>query len=134
MDKPQGQFLFLMRGADWGGGLTSTEIATSLESMFAWIEEMKAKGVLLAGEPLDSSGLTVGEVDGKMVDGPFVESKEAVGGYLLVQVSSFQEAVDWARQCPVLRHGLRIEVRPLASACHLAEDVGVPMPDVSSVP
>ncbi|MEO8353949.1 MAG: YciI family protein, partial [Chthoniobacteraceae bacterium] len=57
-------------------------------------------------------------VTGKMVaDGPFVESKEAVGGYFLIRAGSFDEAVALARECPILEYGAAVEVRPIAAVC-----------------
>jgi hypothetical protein len=54
-------------------------------------------------------------------DGPFAESKEAIGGYFLLQVGSFDEAVAIAQQCPGLAYGAKVEVRPVAENCPMAE-------------
>nr|MDQ3623431.1 YciI family protein [Verrucomicrobiota bacterium] len=52
-----------------------------------------------------------------VVDGPFAESKEAIGGYFLLTVADEDEAVAVARQCPLLEHGGVVEVRPVAPEC-----------------
>ena len=52
-------------------------------------------------------------------DGPFAESKEAVGGYFLLQVASMDEAVTIAQECPGLAYGSKVEVRPVAETCPL---------------
>jgi hypothetical protein len=49
-----------------------------------------------------------------VADGPFAESKEAIGGYFLVQTSDLDEALQIAKECPTLKHGLTVEVRPVA--------------------
>jgi hypothetical protein len=47
-----------------------------------------------------------------VVDGPFAETKEALGGYYFIDVETQEEALAWAAKCPGARHG-RIEVRPI---------------------
>jgi hypothetical protein len=51
------------------------------------------------------------------VDGPFTETKEAVGGYLVLQADSLGEAVEIARGNPALRYGVSVEVRPILAEC-----------------
>jgi hypothetical protein len=51
------------------------------------------------------------------VDGPFAESKEAVGGYFLLDVADMNEALAIAKQCPSLALGASVEVRPVAEVC-----------------
>jgi hypothetical protein len=53
------------------------------------------------------------------MDGPFAESKEAVGGYLVLDVETIEEAVAIAQSSPGLAYGGSIEVRPLAEECPL---------------
>jgi len=55
-----------------------------------------------------------------VADGPFAESKEAIGGYFLLKVESLDEAVAIARECPGLAFGAKVEVRPLLAQCPLA--------------
>lgn len=68
-------------------------------------EELAKAGVLVASEGLNPGvpGARVGVVDGKRVllDGPFPESKELVGGFYIVEVASREEAIEWALRCPV---------------------------------
>jgi hypothetical protein len=78
-------------------------------------EDMKRAGAYLGGEGLapTSSATTLRLRDGKpmVTDGPFVESKEALGGYYLFDCASMSEALDWAARIPGADHGA-IEVRP----------------------
>jgi hypothetical protein len=53
----------------------------------------------------------------RVVDGPFAEAKEAIGGYFLLSVANLDEATEIAQRCPSLRHGMSVEVRPIAEAC-----------------
>lgn len=67
-------------------------------------EEMHRAGVLLASEGINPSGqgAVIGVAGGKrtVLDGPYTESKELVGGFYLVEVSSREEAIEWALRCP----------------------------------
>ena len=56
-----------------------------------------------------------------MVDGPFAESKEAVGGYLVLQADNLNEAVEIARSTPMLKYGITVEVRPILAECPIFE-------------
>jgi hypothetical protein len=60
-----------------------------------------------------------------VADGPFAESKEAIGGYFLLQVKSIDEAVAIAQECPGLPYGAVVEVRPVAAECPILENAGV---------
>lgn len=119
-------YLFLMRGANWDKELGSPqEVQDGLEAMASWLDNLRARGLLKTGQPLNYQGRIVAASRDGISDGPFVESKEAVGGYLIVQAASEEEAVAAARECPVLVHGLVIEVRPIASDCHMVEEYGL---------
>ena len=78
--------------------------AERVKSMMAYNESLQKAGVLLALDGLHppSSGARVSFAGGKpkVVDGPFPEAKEVVGGYWMIQVRSKEEAVAWASRCP----------------------------------
>jgi hypothetical protein len=79
-------------------------------------EDMKRAGAYLGGEGLapTSSATTLRLRDGKpmVTDGPFVESKEVLGGFYLVECDSLDQALEWAARIPDARLG-GVEVRPL---------------------
>jgi hypothetical protein len=72
---------------------------------FKYNEDMQKAGVLIASEGLNPAGqgARIGVSGGKRVvlDGPFIESKELVGGFYLIEVKSREEAIEWALRCPV---------------------------------
>ena len=53
-------------------------------------------------------------LDGLISDGPYVESKEVVGGYNLLEAESYEVAIAIAKECPVLKQGGNVEIRELA--------------------
>lgn len=109
--------LLLFRSTDWHKGLSPDEIQRIMTGWNQWFEGLKEEGKLIAGSPLENEGRVVTSKAGSVADGPFAESKEAIGGYFLLNVQTIEEAVAIAQRCPALAHGLTVEVRPLAPAC-----------------
>lgn len=86
----------------------------------AWFDELTTQGKAIEGQPLElETRLVSGRGGQRVVDGPFAEAKEAIGGYVMLMVSGLDEATDIARRHPGLDYGLVIEVRQLAGDCHL---------------
>jgi len=84
-------------------------------------EDLQTAGVLVASEGLNpgAPGARVVTFRGrrKMVDGPFAESKELVGGFYLIEVASLEEATAWALRCPVgMAASDVLEIRQLTGA------------------
>jgi hypothetical protein len=83
---------------------------------FPWVDDLQARGIWLTGDQLapPRRARSVRVRDGKTIvtDGPFVETKEAVGGFDLVECDSLEQAVEIAASHPNAESGT-IEVRPL---------------------
>ncbi|PTX97475.1 hypothetical protein DB346_20995 [Verrucomicrobia bacterium LW23] len=112
--------LLLFRGNNWHQGLSAEQIQQIMTRWYAWFDRLTREGKLKAGQPLAIEGRVVAATATgafSVTDGPFAESKEAVGGYFLLAVDDIDEAVAIAQQCPALPHGLQIEVRPIAGMC-----------------
>jgi hypothetical protein len=103
-----------------------TPSADDVAEMMAYNEQLTKAGVLLALDGLhpSSKGARVRLEGGKktVTDGPFTEAKELIGGYWIIQAKSKEEAVEWAKRCP-LDEGNIIEVRQLAELEDFPEDV-----------
>jgi hypothetical protein len=103
--------------------MPSTEL---IEQMTAYNERLSAAGVLRGGEGLHPSarGAKIKFSGGKptIVDGPFAESKELIAGFTLIEVGSYEEALDWVKQWPPIDgHGnVELELRQVFAA----EDFG----------
>jgi hypothetical protein len=116
--------LLLFRGADWYRGLSPEQMQQVADQWMAWFNRLKDQGKALAGNPLEPGGKVVsGKSGGVVSDGPFAESKETIGGYFLLNVNTMDEAVSIAQQCPGLPYGIRVEVRPVAPECPMAEEL-----------
>jgi hypothetical protein len=91
-----------------------------LEEMTAFNEELTKAGVMLAGEGLHPSSKGARVIfsgsDRKVVDGPFPETKELLGGYWVWQVKSMDEAIEWVKRIPDADEGVEaiVEIRPVA--------------------
>ena len=71
---------------------------------------------------MEEEGKIVSGKQGRTIaDGPFAESKEAIGGYFYLQVADEKEAVEIAKQCPGLEYGAVVEVRPVADICSVKQ-------------
>ncbi len=119
---PTPEYLLLFRGTQWYKGLSPGEIQKVMSRWRAWYNQLQAQGKMKGGLPLMNEGKIISGAQGRFVtDGPFTESKEAIGGYFLISVSSVEEAIEIARQCPGLEHGAVVEIRPVAQECAAAE-------------
>jgi hypothetical protein len=108
------------------GRMPSEEL---LAAMGEFNEEMVKAGMLLAGEGLQpsSKGARVsfgGEGERLVSDGPFAETKELTAGYWLMQVDSFEDAVEWIKRCPNPHDEAgEIEIRPVFEAEDFGEEL-----------
>jgi hypothetical protein len=82
----------------------------------AYTEALRNAGVLRGQNRLQPStaATTVRVVEGKsrVLDGPFADTKEQLGGYFLIEVPDLDAAISWAARCPGASHGV-VEVRPI---------------------
>lgn len=107
--------IFRESSPDAYAALSPEERQKLLEQWNAWYDGLAAQGKVQHGQPLETGGRVVRER--RVTDGPFAEAKEAVGGYFMLMVADIEEATAIAQQCPSLRLGMSVEVRPVAGAC-----------------
>jgi hypothetical protein len=96
-------------------------------------EDMHKAGVLVASEGINPGrgGARVGVAGGKrtVLDGPFTETKELIGGFYIVDVASLDEAISWALRCPVGFDAANLlEIRPLTDL----QDIPHEMQEISA--
>jgi len=131
------EYLLLFRGAGWEKSLSPAELQTLMTQWVSWYDGLQQQGRVKGANPLFPEGKVVSGKKGKVVsDGPFAESKEAIGGYFLIQATSMDEAIEIARGWPILEVGCTVEVRPVAAACPVFfgdEGPGDARPEVVSV-
>jgi len=116
-------YMLLFVGTDWHQGLSPEEMQKVSEQWMAWFKRLTEQGKAVAGHPLERTGKAVSGKNGRVVvDGPFAEAKEAIGGYFLLDATTMDEAVAIAQQCPGLAYGAKVEVRAVRAECPLANE------------
>jgi hypothetical protein len=111
------EYMLLFRGAHWDKDLSPEEIQKIMGQWNAWFERLTLQGKVKSAHPLEREGKLVSGKGRTIADGPFAESKEAIGGYFLLELDDFNEALEIAKECPTLEYGVTVEVRPVAEQC-----------------
>lgn len=104
------EYLLLSRGK-WDPGKSPKEIQNAIDSFYTWHEKLVAEGKLKPGHRLSTEGKLVSFTG--VIDGPFTETKEVIGGYWFIVANSLDEAAAIVAESPCLPCGLSYEVRPL---------------------
>jgi hypothetical protein len=120
---PKSEYMLIFRGNDWHKGLSPEQMQRIAGDWMAWFNRLTEQGKAIAGSPLEREGKIVSGKNARVVDGPFAESKEQIGGYFLLRVKSIDEAAAIAKECPGLPYGAIVEVRPVAEQCSLRAEV-----------
>jgi len=113
------QYLLMIYGSEAGMQAASKDQVTQMSAAYAaYTEAMKQAGVIRGGERLrpTSEATTVRLKGGKtdVIDGPYADTKEQLGGYYLIDVPDLDAALSWAARCPGAATGT-LEVRPIWS-------------------
>jgi hypothetical protein len=109
---PKYMLLLVDRPTDFAS-LSPDAMQRIVQEYSAWAAEMGRRGRLHGGQKLADEGGKVLRRDagGLVTDGPFAEAKEVLGGYFIIEASSYDDAVAIARTCPHATHGTAIHVR-----------------------
>ena len=109
------QFMVLIIGdADRVAAAKAEDLKALMGAFMAYTKAMRDAGVYVAGDPLKpaQTATTLRLKDGKaqVLDGPYADSREQLGGYFVIEVPDLGAALDWAARCPGLPYGA-VEVR-----------------------
>ena len=97
------EYLFLFRGGDAQTSHQSPEKwQAHMQKWMEWMGGLQQKGQLIGAQPLTTDGKQITGNKKTVTDGPFMEGKEMVGGYLICKADSFDGAVAIANDCPIL--------------------------------
>ena len=98
--------------------MSKSEQEQGIAAYAAYGEALRTSGVIKGSNRLQPSSVatTVRSTNGKpqVLDGPYVDTKEQLGGYFLIDVPDLDAALSWASRCPAANHGV-VEVRPIWS-------------------
>lgn len=113
-------YLLIFRdvSSDTYKNLSADERQRLMQLWNEWYDGLAAEGKVKHGHPLECHGRIVSGSRGeRIVDGPFAEAHEAIGGYFLLSVADIDEATAIAQRCPSLPLGMIVEVRAVAEIC-----------------
>ena len=110
-EQPPLEYLVISRG-QWDETLSRADIESATEKFYVWYDRVIDEGKMKPGQRLMSEGKTITRKN-VITDGPFSESKEAIGGYWFILAQSLDEAVQIAEGNPCLDCGLSLEIRPI---------------------
>jgi hypothetical protein len=105
--------IFLRESDDAWARLAPEEQQGLLQKYYAWVAELREKGVFHGGEPLKRGGRLLRASGAEITDGPFTETKEVLTGYFMIEAADLAQAAAVARGCPALGHGETVEVREI---------------------
>lgn len=106
-------YALLFRGGLDFSTASPGEIQQAMMKWQVWMDEMTAEGKMGVGERLLPNGKVLTGAQRQVSDGPFVEGKEIVGGYLEIKSADLDEAVELAKGCPIFDFNGFVEVREI---------------------
>lgn len=108
------KFIYLFRGgAAENPAISAEAMQAHMQKWYEWMQRLIQGGVMLAGEPLESGGKQVNGNKKTVTDGPFIEAKEMVGGYMVINAKNMDEAVEISKGCPTFEMDGKVEIRPI---------------------
>jgi hypothetical protein len=106
------QFVLLLREGEFKG-YSPEEMQKILERYLGWADQLRKEGRHRGGEELKETGRVLSVKNGKVVDGPYTETKESIGGYFVIEAKDYDEAVEISKGCPHLNYNGSIELREI---------------------
>ena len=106
-------YLVLSRG-QWDADASPEEIQGAIDRFYTWYEQLVEQGTIKRGQRLARERKTVSRLG--VVDGPFAETKEMIGGYWIIVAANLQQAAEIASRNPCLAFGLSYEIGPIEPA------------------
>jgi len=129
----QSEFMLLFRNTELEKRLSADEMREAMGRLNEWLGRWSERGNITGGQPLGDGGKVISGAGRRLVaDGPFAESKEAVGGYVLVRAADLDTAMEIAGEWPLLDYDASVEVRPILAQCAAMELSGMRLVELGS--
>ena len=98
------EYLLLFRGGEAHmGKLSPEDMQAHMQQWTQWMSKLNEQGKFAGAQPLINTGKVLSGPKKVVSDGPFMEGKEMVGGYLICKADTYDEAVDISKGCPILQ-------------------------------
>jgi hypothetical protein len=106
------EFVFLYRGFEQPA--SPEEMQKTTAKWMAWLKDLSDKGhVKSLGEPLQPGGKVVKGTKKQVIDGPYAEAKDVIGGYSIIAAKDIEQALAASLGCPIFEDGGSVEIRPI---------------------
>ncbi len=105
-------FLLLLRGGEFEMR-SQEEKEKIIGKYYEWTNKLMEKGVYQTSQELKREGRVLSKKDGQVVDGPYTETKEAIGGFFLIEAKNYEEAAEISKACPHLLYEGVVEIREI---------------------
>lgn len=112
-NKVLSEYMVISKGK-WDKDKSPEQIQQTIDAFYDWHDRLVAAGKMKSGQRLARESMTISKHG--VIDGPFAETKEVIGGYWFFLAGSLEEAAALAAQNPCLACGLTYEVRPIEPA------------------
>lgn len=93
--------------------LTAQEMEALANAHMDWANTLAAAGHLVAGDGLQEQAVLITGKDCVVKDGPYLESKEIIGGYYVLKADNLESVIELAKGCPTHLYGGTTEIRPI---------------------
>ncbi len=98
------EFMLIISTGDYAN-VSPEDMQKRMMAYMPWMEKMTAEGRYKGGAPLEpGTGRYLKNKSTVLTDGPFLEGKEIIGGYVLIKAKDYEEAVALAKDCPLINH------------------------------
>jgi hypothetical protein len=98
------EYLLLFRGGEAHmGNLSAEDMQAHMQQWMEWMSKLNEQGKFAGAQPLINTGKVLSGPKKVVSDGPFMEGKEMVGGYLICKADTYDEAVEISKGCPILQ-------------------------------
>jgi hypothetical protein len=127
------EYLMLFRNTQLEKRLAPDELQEAMRRLNEWLGRWSERGQMTGGQPLGDAGRVISGAKQRLVaDGPYAESKEAVGGYVKVLAADLDEATKIAEEWPLLDYEATVEVRPIHQQCASMEQLGMKLVELGA--
>jgi len=110
--KTTNDYLLLFRGGINPEDMTPEQMKTTMNNWMTWMKGLKKRKQMAGGQPLQDGGKILSGSKGKKVS-PFRDTKDSIGGYLLIRAKNLAAATKIAKGCPIFNNGGNVELREI---------------------